>query len=150
VSLVDASPQHDWLLKAIDKRLREELATLQVAINEEKSRIVDLVQGEQFSFLGFDFRRVRSRQGVWRAWYPPSTTVVVMNLYVVCSANIWRSLDASGAIRTRPEYAQRAAVWRARDPRRGAEFRRHSAAHQPARGLEGCQTARHGALRHFF
>ena len=21
--------------------------------------------------LGFDFRQVRSRQGVWRAWYPP-------------------------------------------------------------------------------
>lgn len=71
VILVDAYPQHDWLLKAVDKRLREELATLQVAINEEKSRIVDLAQGEQFSFLGFDFRRVRSRQGVWRAWYPP-------------------------------------------------------------------------------
>jgi len=71
VILVDAFPQHDWLLKAVDTRLREELATLQVAINEEKSRIVDLAQGEQFSFLGFDFRRVRSRQGVWRAWYPP-------------------------------------------------------------------------------
>src|SRR5262245_2221779 len=41
---------------------------LQVAINEEKSRIVDLAQGEQCSFLGFDFRRVRSRRGVWRAW----------------------------------------------------------------------------------
>ena len=71
VILVDAYPQHDWLLKAVDKRLREELATLQVAINEEKSRIVDLAQGEHFSFLGFDFRRVRSRRGVWRAWYPP-------------------------------------------------------------------------------
>jgi len=68
---VDASPQHDWLLKAVEKRLREELATLQVAINEEKSRIVDLAQGEHFNFLGFDFRRVRSRQGAWRAWYPP-------------------------------------------------------------------------------
>ena len=75
---------------------------------------------------------------------------LVMNLYVVCSANIWRSLGASGAMRTRPEYAQRAAVWRARDPRRGAESRRHSAGYQPARGLEGCQTARRGALRHFF
>jgi RNA-directed DNA polymerase len=71
VILVDAYPQHDWLLQAVEKRLREELATLQVAINEEKSRIVDLAQGEQFSFLGFDFRRVRSRRGVWRAWYPP-------------------------------------------------------------------------------
>jgi RNA-directed DNA polymerase len=71
VILVDAYPQHDWLLKAVDKRLREELATLQVAINEEKSRLVDLAQGEHFSFLGFDVRRVRSRRGVWRAWYPP-------------------------------------------------------------------------------
>jgi RNA-directed DNA polymerase len=71
VILVDAYPQHDWLLKAIDKRLREELATLQVALNEEKSRLVDLAHGEHFSFLGFDFRRVRSRRGVWRAWYPP-------------------------------------------------------------------------------
>jgi RNA-directed DNA polymerase len=71
VILVEAYPQHDWLLKAVDRRLREELAKLQVTINEEKSRIVDLAQGESFSFLGFDFRRVRSRQGAWRAWYPP-------------------------------------------------------------------------------
>jgi RNA-directed DNA polymerase len=71
VILVDAYPQHDWLLKAVDRRLREELAKLHVSINEEKSRVVDLVQGESFSFLGFDFRRVRSRQGAWRAWYPP-------------------------------------------------------------------------------
>ena len=26
---------------------------------------------EEISFLGFDFRRVRSRRGAWRAWYPP-------------------------------------------------------------------------------
>ena len=71
VILVDAYPQHDWLLKAVETRLREELAKLQVTINEEKSRVVDLAQGESFSFLGFDFRRVRSRQGAWRAWYPP-------------------------------------------------------------------------------
>src|SRR5262245_7069081 len=71
VILVDAYPQHDWLLKAVAKRLREELATLQVAINEEKSRLVDLAQAEHFSFLGFEFRRVRSRPEVWRAWYPP-------------------------------------------------------------------------------
>jgi RNA-directed DNA polymerase len=71
VLVVDAYPQHDGLLKAVDRRLREELATLQVTINEEKSRIVALAQGESLSFLGFDFRRVRSRQGAWRAWYPP-------------------------------------------------------------------------------
>jgi RNA-directed DNA polymerase len=47
------------------------LAVLQVARNEEKSRIVDLAHGETFSFLGFDFRRVKSRRGVWRPWYTP-------------------------------------------------------------------------------
>ena len=71
VILVDAYPQHDWLLAAVDKRLREELALLQVTINEDKSRIVDLAKGESFGFLGFDFRRVRSLQGKWRAYYAP-------------------------------------------------------------------------------
>jgi RNA-directed DNA polymerase len=71
VILVDAFPRHDWLLKAVEKRLREELAKLQVEINEEKSRIVDLAKGESFGFLGFDFRRIRSRRGVWRPHYTP-------------------------------------------------------------------------------
>jgi len=71
VILVEAYPQHDGLLKAVDKRLREELAKLQVSSNAEKSRVVDLGQGESFSFLGFDCRRIRRRQGAWRAWYPP-------------------------------------------------------------------------------
>jgi RNA-directed DNA polymerase len=67
VILVDAHPRHDWLLPAVEKRLREELAALQVEVNEEKSRIVDLGRGESFGFLGFDFRRIRSERGVWRA-----------------------------------------------------------------------------------
>lgn len=67
--LVDAYRRHDWLLKAVERRLREELAKLQAEINEEKSRIADLAKGESFAFLGFDFRRVRSRSGAWR----PST-----------------------------------------------------------------------------
>jgi RNA-directed DNA polymerase len=71
VLLVDAYRDHDGLLQAVDKRLRQELAILQVAINEEKSRTVDLAHGETFSFLGFDFRRVKSRRGVWRPWYTP-------------------------------------------------------------------------------
>ena len=37
VILIDAHPRHDWLLPAVEKRLREELAALQVEINEEKS-----------------------------------------------------------------------------------------------------------------
>src|ERR1700680_3863694 len=71
VILIDAHPRHDWLMAAVEKRLREELAELQVQINEEKSRNVDLSRGESFGFLGFDFRRVRSRRGVWRANYTP-------------------------------------------------------------------------------
>ncbi|MFZ1546382.1 MAG: hypothetical protein WAT12_04700 [Candidatus Nitrotoga sp.] len=60
VILVDAHWRHDWLMKAVEKRLREEFAKLQVEINEEKSSIVDLSRGESFGFLGFDFRRTRS------------------------------------------------------------------------------------------
>jgi RNA-directed DNA polymerase len=55
----------------VEKRLREELAKLRVEINEEKSRKVDLTKGESFGFLGFEFRRVRSRKGKWRAHFVP-------------------------------------------------------------------------------
>ena len=37
VILIDAHQRHDWLMAAVEKRLREELAKLQVEINEEKS-----------------------------------------------------------------------------------------------------------------
>src|SRR5215510_12394961 len=80
----------------------------------------------------------------------PSTTVVLMKLRAVCSANTWRSLDARGAMWTRPESVRRAAAWPARDARRDDVSHEHSAAHQPARGLEGRQTAPPGALRDFF
>ena len=71
VVLIDAYRHHDWLLRAVEKRLREEFAKLKVEINEEKSRIVDLSRGDSFGFLGFEFRRIRSRKGVWRAQYTP-------------------------------------------------------------------------------
>src|SRR5436305_2019279 len=60
-----------WLVKAVEKRLREELAKLRVEINEEKSRMVDLRKRGSFGFLGFDFRRTRSLRGVWRPQYTP-------------------------------------------------------------------------------
>ena len=71
VVLVDAHPRQVWLRKAVEKRLREELAKLQVEVNEEKSRKVDLQQGESFGFLGFEFRRIRSRRGRWMPLYTP-------------------------------------------------------------------------------
>lgn len=69
--LVDSYRQHDWLLKTAHKRLLEELAKLEVEVNQEKSRIVDLARGESFGFLGFDFRRVRSLEGKWRPQITP-------------------------------------------------------------------------------
>lgn len=74
VILVDAFPRHDWLLKAVMKRLREELAGLGVEVNEEKSRVADLEAGESFGFLGFESRRVLSLGGAWRAQYTPELT----------------------------------------------------------------------------
>ena len=71
VVLISASKNHDWVLAAVERRLREEFSKLKVEINEEKSRIVDLSRGESFGFLGFEFRRIRSRRGVWRAQYTP-------------------------------------------------------------------------------
>jgi len=52
VILIDSHPRHDWLVKAVGKRLREEVAKLQVEINEEKSRIVDLAKGGQLYVSG--------------------------------------------------------------------------------------------------
>lgn len=65
VILIDSHPRRQWLRQAVEKRLREELAKLQVEVNEEKSRRVDLEQGESFGFLGFEFRRNRSPRGRW-------------------------------------------------------------------------------------
>ena len=71
VVLVHEGRRWDWVFTAVQRRLREELAKLQVEVNEEKSRVVDLCQGASFGFLGFDIRRVRSRWGRWRPLYTP-------------------------------------------------------------------------------
>ena len=65
VILVDGFRKWDWLEKAAHRRLLEELEKLDVQVNQEKSRMVDLTQDETFSFLGFDIRRVRTLQGKW-------------------------------------------------------------------------------------
>jgi RNA-directed DNA polymerase len=74
VILVNNDRRQDWLVEAVNQRLREELAKLDVRLNEEKSRIVDLSRGESFGFLGFDFRRLRSLRGRWRPQYTPKQT----------------------------------------------------------------------------
>jgi RNA-directed DNA polymerase len=74
VVLVDAHPRQQWLRTAVERRLREELATLHVEVNEEKSRRVDLTQGEHFGFLGFEFRRIRTERGRWMPLRTPQGT----------------------------------------------------------------------------
>ncbi len=65
VVLVSAHPKQRWLRGAVEKRLREELGKLEVEVNEDKTYRAELSRGESFGFLGFDFRRVRSRSGRW-------------------------------------------------------------------------------------
>lgn len=65
VILIDAERRSDWLVKAVNRRLREELAKLRVMVNEDKSRMVDLKQGESFTFLGFEYRRILSLKRKW-------------------------------------------------------------------------------------
>jgi len=65
VILVDGFRKWDWLARAVYKRLLEELEKLGIQVNQEKTRMVDLTRNETFSFLGFDFRRIKTRQGRW-------------------------------------------------------------------------------------
>ena len=65
VVLVDGFRKWEWLLKAAYKRLSEEFEKLGVQMNLEKTRIVDLTKDETFIFLGFDYRRVKTRRKVW-------------------------------------------------------------------------------------
>jgi group II intron reverse transcriptase/maturase len=50
-----------WAQRAL-QRLEEALIPLGVALNREKTKIVDTLQDEAFGFLGFDLRRVHKRQ----------------------------------------------------------------------------------------
>jgi len=71
IILVDGYRKWDWLYHGIQRRLREELANLDVEINEEKTKVVDLRKGEKFGFLGFDFRRNVNSQGKGWPHYQP-------------------------------------------------------------------------------
>ena len=71
VILIDSHPRNDWLMRAVDKRLREELAKLRVEVNEDKSRTIDLTKGGSFAFLGFEYRLVLGRNQKWRPQFVP-------------------------------------------------------------------------------
>ena len=65
VVLMDGHPRQRWLRKAVERRIREEIAKLDVQVNEEKTRKVDLARGDSFCFMGFQIRRIQSRAGKW-------------------------------------------------------------------------------------
>jgi RNA-directed DNA polymerase len=71
VILIDSHPSKEWLLAAVEKRLRQELAKLGVEINEEKSRVVDLRKDESFAFLGFEYRYLPGVSGKLRLQVTP-------------------------------------------------------------------------------
>ncbi|MGH9438917.1 MAG: group II intron reverse transcriptase/maturase [Terriglobia bacterium] len=51
-----------WAERAL-QRLQEQFALIGVELNREKTKVVDLLKGEAFGFLGFELRRVRKRKG---------------------------------------------------------------------------------------
>jgi len=65
VVLADGRPQYERLFGQVSRRLREELARLEIEVNEEKTTSVALGKGESFGFLGFQIRRARSQGGKW-------------------------------------------------------------------------------------
>jgi RNA-directed DNA polymerase len=65
VILVDGYRKWKWLVQAVYQRLLEEFAKLDVQINTEKTRQGDLTGDESFGFLGFEFRRAKTRRGRW-------------------------------------------------------------------------------------
>lgn len=71
VVLVDGYRKWKWLVQAVYRRLLEELARLDVQINTEKTRQLDLTGDESFGFLGFGCRRVKTLRGQWGAHLTP-------------------------------------------------------------------------------
>jgi RNA-directed DNA polymerase len=63
VVLVDGHPRWQSHIGEIQRRLDEELKTIEVEVNREKTRLVDVRQGGAFGFLGFDLREAKNRLG---------------------------------------------------------------------------------------
>ena len=63
VVLVDGHPRWQPHVGKIRKRLEVELKKVEVEINEEKTRVVDVSRKGSFGFLGFDLREAKNRWG---------------------------------------------------------------------------------------
>lgn len=64
--LVSSHPTQQWIISAIVKRIKEELQKIQVEVNINKTKIVDLRKEKSNTiFLGFVFKRIKSTKGKW-------------------------------------------------------------------------------------
>lgn len=71
VILVDGHRKWESLERAAKIRLNQELSKIRIELNQEKTKTVDLTKSETFSFLGFEFRRTKTKEGKPRIWKTP-------------------------------------------------------------------------------
>jgi RNA-directed DNA polymerase len=62
ITLSGHHTKRGWAERAL-QRLQEQFALIGVELNQEKTKVVNTLQGGAFGFLGFDLRRVRKRKG---------------------------------------------------------------------------------------
>jgi len=62
ITLSGHHTKRGWAERAL-QRLQEQFALIGVELNQEKTTVVNTLQGGAFGFLGFDLRRVRKRKG---------------------------------------------------------------------------------------
>lgn len=62
VVLISSHPTACHWVAKVERRLREELAKLDLTVNEEKSRVVNVGDGKPLDLLGYTFRWVTSRK----------------------------------------------------------------------------------------
>ncbi|MBY0291683.1 MAG: hypothetical protein K2W92_00090 [Alphaproteobacteria bacterium] len=63
VVLIDKYHKWNWLIPAVNQWLQEEFVKIGVEINQDKTKMVNLEEGEHFSFLGFDFCQRKNWKG---------------------------------------------------------------------------------------
>jgi len=66
---LDNDAQYDWLLPAVQKRLREALAEIKAEADPEQTQLIDLARGEKLRFLDHEFRLTKDRDGTARVEY---------------------------------------------------------------------------------
>jgi RNA-directed DNA polymerase len=96
VVLVDGHRRQEWLLKAVSRRLQEELQKLDLQINHEKTKIVDLTKDGSFSYLGFDVRIVKSLKGKTRPQITPkkeARSKLVAKVKDICKRYVSRPIQ---------------------------------------------------------